>query len=174
MIEGRIQKALSGFYYVDTGSEVLTCRARGKFRKDGVSPLVGDRVEVRELGNGEGFVERICPRKNAFARPAVAQMVRGFTDHPFPYEPIFTHVDASALLPLADNQDTEVVTLAGNLCTSADIIAKDVSLPRMEIGDGLALDNAGCYAAVMTPMQFAFMAQPAQLFLTRDGRVLKA
>ena len=74
MIEGRIQKALSGFYYVDTGSEVLTCRARGKFRKDGVSPLVGDRVEVRELGNGEGFVERICPRENAFARPAVANI----------------------------------------------------------------------------------------------------
>ena len=52
MSEGRIQKALSGFYYVNTGTEVLTCRARGKFRKDGISPLVGDQVEVRELGNG--------------------------------------------------------------------------------------------------------------------------
>ena len=47
MAEGRIQKALSGFYYVDTGAEVLTCRARGKFRKEGLSPLVGDRVTVR-------------------------------------------------------------------------------------------------------------------------------
>ena len=74
MSEGRIQNALSGFYYVDTGTEVLTCRARGKFRKDGVSPLVGDRVEVRELGNGEGFVEAILPRKNAFTRPAVANI----------------------------------------------------------------------------------------------------
>lgn len=74
MSEGRIQKALSGFYYVDTGAEILTCRARGKFRKDGISPLVGDRVEVRELGNGEGFVEAILPRKNAFARPAVANI----------------------------------------------------------------------------------------------------
>lgn len=74
MSEGRIQKALSGFYYVDTGAQVLTCRARGKFRKDGISPLVGDRVEVRELGNGEGFVEKILPRKNAFARPAVANI----------------------------------------------------------------------------------------------------
>ena len=74
MSEGRIQKALSGFYYVDTGTEVLTCRARGKFRKDGVSPLVGDRVEVRELGNGEGFVEAILPRTNAFTRPAVANI----------------------------------------------------------------------------------------------------
>ncbi|MCI8802522.1 MAG: ribosome small subunit-dependent GTPase A [Oscillibacter sp.] len=71
---GRIQKALSGFYYVDTGEAVLTCRARGKFRKEGVSPLVGDQVEVRELGNGEGFVERILPRRNSFTRPAVANI----------------------------------------------------------------------------------------------------
>jgi len=74
MSEGRIQKALSGFYYVDTGSEILTCRARGKFRKEGVSPLVGDRVEVRELGNGEGVVDKILPRRNFFARPAVANI----------------------------------------------------------------------------------------------------
>lgn len=74
MSEGRILKALSGFYYVDTGREVLTCRARGKFRKEGVSPLVGDLVEIRELGNGEGVVESIRPRRNAFARPAVANI----------------------------------------------------------------------------------------------------
>ena len=73
-MEGRIQKALSGFYYVNTGTEVLSCRARGKFRREGISPLVGDRVEVRELGNGEGFVEAILPRKNAFVRPAVANI----------------------------------------------------------------------------------------------------
>lgn len=75
MIQGRIQKALSGFYYVDTGAAgLLTCRARGKFRKDGVSPLVGDFVEVRELGGQEGFVEAVLPRKNAFERPAVANI----------------------------------------------------------------------------------------------------
>ena len=59
MSRGRIEKALSGFYYVDTGGEVLTCRARGKFRKEGLSPLVGDRVSVRELGSGEGYVEEM-------------------------------------------------------------------------------------------------------------------
>ncbi|MCI8809207.1 MAG: ribosome small subunit-dependent GTPase A [Oscillibacter sp.] len=71
---GRIQKALSGFYYVDTGKTILTCRARGKFRKEGISPLVGDQVEIRELDNNEGFVERILPRRNAFTRPAVANI----------------------------------------------------------------------------------------------------
>lgn len=74
MSKGRIQKALSGFYYVNTGSEILQCRARGKFRKEGLAPLVGDWVEVRELGNGEGYVEVICPRKNAFVRPSVANI----------------------------------------------------------------------------------------------------
>ena len=46
---GTIVKALSGFYYVDCGDEVVTCRARGKFRHAGTSPLVGDRVEVEFL-----------------------------------------------------------------------------------------------------------------------------
>ena len=45
-MEGRIVKALSGFYYVDTGEAVIACRARGKFRHQGVSPLVGDLVTV--------------------------------------------------------------------------------------------------------------------------------
>ena len=74
MSKGRIQKALSGFYYVQTDTEQLTCRARGKFRKEGISPLVGDWVEVRELGNGEGVVEQILPRRNAFTRPSVANI----------------------------------------------------------------------------------------------------
>ena len=67
---GLIVKALSGFYYVDCGGDIIQCKPRGKFRYEKVSPLVGDRVEVRELGNGEGFVEAILPRKNAFSRPA--------------------------------------------------------------------------------------------------------
>lgn len=71
---GRIYKALSGFYYVDTGDASLTCKARGKFRKTGVSPLVGDRVECAALGGGEGVVETILPRRNAFDRPAVANI----------------------------------------------------------------------------------------------------
>ena len=74
MSRGRIEKALSGFYYVNTGSEVLQCRARGKFRREGMSPLVGDWVEVRELGGGEGFVEAIEPRKNVFSRPSAANI----------------------------------------------------------------------------------------------------
>ena len=74
MSRGRIEKALSGFYYVNTGSEVLQCRARGKFRKEGMSPLVGDWVEIQELSSGEGVVQAIEPRRNQFQRPAAANV----------------------------------------------------------------------------------------------------
>jgi len=71
---GRIEKALSGFYYVNTGEETLQCRARGKFRRQGLSPLVGDWAEVLPLGKGEGMIETIEPRKNEFTRPAAANI----------------------------------------------------------------------------------------------------
>ena len=72
-MRGRIKKALSGFYYVDTGEGIVTCRARGRFRKEGVSPLVGDRVEITVSGT-EGMVDAIGPRRNVFSRPAVANI----------------------------------------------------------------------------------------------------
>ena len=74
MSRGRRQKALSGFYYVDVDGAAVTCRARGKFRQEGRSPLVGDWVEVRETGPGEGMVWEIEPRRNAFDRPTAANV----------------------------------------------------------------------------------------------------
>ena len=74
MSRGRIRKALSGFYYVDVDGRTVTCRGRGKFRQEGRSPLVGDWVEVRETGPEEGLVWEIEPRRNAFDRPAAANV----------------------------------------------------------------------------------------------------
>ena len=44
MLEGRIVKALSGYYYVKSEGELWQCRARGLFKKKKLSPLVGDWV----------------------------------------------------------------------------------------------------------------------------------
>ena len=72
---GRIIKALSGFYYVDTGDgQLISCRARGKFRHKNVIPLVGDLVEITLTEVGAGMVDRIEPRRNEFFRPAVANI----------------------------------------------------------------------------------------------------
>ena len=45
-MEGRIIKAIAGFYYVHNKVEAYECRARGIFRNKGIKPLVGDVVEI--------------------------------------------------------------------------------------------------------------------------------
>ena len=74
MIEGIIIKALSGFYYVQTAEGVVACKARGKFRLDGTSPLVGDRVSLIREKDGSGRIDAVAERKNFFIRPAVANL----------------------------------------------------------------------------------------------------
>ena len=66
-------RALSGFYDVDTGTEIVRCRARGKFRKERIVPLVGDRVTF-QISGSEGYLHEIMPRRNCFVRPAVANV----------------------------------------------------------------------------------------------------
>ena len=73
--EGIILKALSGFYYVQCDrEELVTCRARGKFRYKKVMPLVGDRVVITDQEDGTGALDEILPRRNFFQRPAVANI----------------------------------------------------------------------------------------------------
>jgi len=74
MSEGIIMKALSGFYYVDDGECVTACRGRGRLRHEKNPPLVGDRVRFTHLGNGQGSLDEILPRRNQFYRPAVANV----------------------------------------------------------------------------------------------------
>lgn len=74
MAEGVIVKALSGFYYVQTDKRLLECKARGRFRLDGTSPLVGDRVECSLDAHGKGRIDRVFERRNFFIRPAVANV----------------------------------------------------------------------------------------------------
>ena len=73
-MQGLIVKALSGFYYVSDGGRLVTCRARGKFRHQGESPLVGDRVCYTPLGEENGVLDEILPRRNHFSCPAVANI----------------------------------------------------------------------------------------------------
>lgn len=73
-MHGTITKALSGFYYISCGEELYECRARGKFRLDGTSPLVGDRVEFDIDSNRKGYIKSVDERKNFFIRPAVANI----------------------------------------------------------------------------------------------------
>ena len=83
--DGMITKGVGGLYTVltDSGERVL-CRARGLFRHESVTPLVGDRVRVVRddaAGDDEGegyLIESILPRRNSLIRPAVANLTHLF------------------------------------------------------------------------------------------------
>lgn len=74
MQTGKIIKALSGFYYVESNKKVYETRARGRFRKTAESPLVGDYVEFQIENVDEGYITAILPRKNSLNRPPVANI----------------------------------------------------------------------------------------------------
>ncbi|GLB59401.1 ribosome small subunit-dependent GTPase A [Cytobacillus sp. NCCP-133] len=74
MPEGKIIKALSGFYYVLCGDETIQCRGRGVFRKNKVTPLVGDEVVFQAENNIEGYILEVKDRKNELIRPPIANV----------------------------------------------------------------------------------------------------
>lgn len=139
MEQGRIVKALSGFYYVQTADEtVVECRARGKFRKDGQTPLVGDNVRFTRQGSS-GTVEEILPRRNAFLRPAVANLD-------------LLVVFASCVIPVTEPFLIDrICAIAGN--QNVPVV---ICINKCDLNKGEALEkiyrNAG-YATVCTSAQ---------------------
>ena len=76
MINGKIIKGIGGFYYVDTEKGIYECRARGIFRKNKITPLVGDRVSISVVDeeNKKGVVEEIEKRDTELVRPPIANV----------------------------------------------------------------------------------------------------
>lgn len=72
--QGIIVKLLGGFYYVETENGIIECKARGVFRKKGLSPVVGDKVEISIPKEGYSSIDKILPRKNKIVRPAIANI----------------------------------------------------------------------------------------------------
>lgn len=93
---GKLIKGVGGLYFVTVDEQeghplsgkTVPCRARGKFRHAGTSPLVGDRVEITyndrtlatldaEAGDDaatEIMISRILDRRNALIRPPLANV----------------------------------------------------------------------------------------------------
>lgn len=76
-MEGTIVKGIGGFYYVKADGEIFECKARGKFRYDELTPLVGDRVDITVKDN-KGVIEKIRPRTSKLIRPSVANVTQAF------------------------------------------------------------------------------------------------
>lgn len=76
MLKGIIIKGIGGFYYVEADDVIYECKARGSFRKQKITPLVGDYVEisVNEDKNVANAIEKILDRKNSLVRPPLANL----------------------------------------------------------------------------------------------------
>lgn len=76
MVDGIIVKGIGGFYYINTKDGVYETRARGIFRKEGIKPLVGDRVRIsiQDEKNKKGSLDEILPRDNELLRPRVSNV----------------------------------------------------------------------------------------------------
>lgn len=78
MDKGIIMKGIGGFYYVKTSnSRVIECKARGKFRKDKITPMVGDEVLIAIDKEEQGYIQEILPRRNRLIRPPVSNVDQG-------------------------------------------------------------------------------------------------
>ncbi len=120
----RIVKALSSFYYIDTDNGILECKARGNFRKNGFSPLVGDLVEYDIIDNSHGVINKILPRKNALKRPNVANIDKLF-------------IISSYSIPLPNTFIIDKITAIARYNSIEPIIVFN----KADLGDFSALEN---------------------------------
>ncbi|WAH35492.1 ribosome small subunit-dependent GTPase A [Alicyclobacillus dauci] len=104
MATGRVIRAISGFFDVNDGEVTRRCRARGVFKKQGVTVLVGDIVEYEPMGSQEGVVVSVHPRSSELVRPPIAN-----TDHALV---VFSFVTPD-LTPLMLDKTITSVLIAG-------------------------------------------------------------
>ena len=74
-MKGQIVKIISDLYYVNCEDIVYPCKCRGIFRKEHITPVVGDYVL---FSKEKKLIEKILPRKNIFQRPKVSNIDQAF------------------------------------------------------------------------------------------------
>lgn len=79
MINGILIKGVGSFYDVlCADGNTIRCKARGVFRKQHLTPTIGDHVLIEQQLQGYAFLKEILPRKNILVRPPVANIDRIF------------------------------------------------------------------------------------------------
>lgn len=147
MTEGRIIKALSGFYYVQTDDGVYQCRGRGLFRNKKITPLVGDFVDFDKKNVMEGYIINIKPRFNELVRPPIANVDRAFIISSA-VEPSFSSLLLDRFLVLIESKDIEPII----------IISKIDVLPESE---KVAIDNyVKAYQAIGYKVELVSSKEP--------------
>lgn len=126
MRTGRIIRVLSGFYTVYDGNEAIVCKARGKFRKNDLKPLVGDFCDFTYDGQNEGYIMAIHSRKNELIRPPVANIDQAFIVVSAK-EPDFSTILLDRFLALVENKNIDPIIIV----TKIDLVEDISSLEKV-------------------------------------------
>lgn len=73
--EGLLIKVIAGFYYVETGNSLFTCKAKGSLKNDNLTPVAGDRVMIN---TEKSTLDKVLFRKNLLKRPPVSNIDKLF------------------------------------------------------------------------------------------------
>ena len=165
-----VQKEFKYYKAAHPNTEIIIEVGRYAVCKSGIYVT---KVMDRKVSHGKTYLI-LKNTLNGFLRPSLARLVASYSFEEFPCgtEPLFTSGDAFRILAVKEGPASETVSLVGNLCTGADVIAEDIRLPHMECGDAVIVTNAGSYAAVLSPMQFSSQEKPGELFLQRSGAIV--
>lgn len=100
-LQGLVLKNYNGYYYVQVGASVYTCKVKGKMKQNRFSLATGDAVLLEPGEKGEGMIKNVLPRKNFLPRPTMANLdlfVATFACA----APDFSYLLADKLLALAE------------------------------------------------------------------------
>lgn len=140
----------------------------GRFLSCDCGIYVTEIVDIKESLGRKFYI--VKNGANGFFKPVLRQMLLPF--HPdhigASYEPFATENDSYDISVLSDSNETEVVDIAGHLCSGADIMAKDVHVRKGNIGDLLTFNHAGSYAYSLAPLFFASQPMPKEFFIDEE------
>lgn len=120
MIDGIIMKGIGGFYYVRTSNEIVECRARGIFREENLTPLVGDKVKIRiNEEDNSGYIEEIYPRTSQLTRPPVANITQAIVVMSIKKPDINTWL-LDRFLIMAEHENLEIIICINKCDLSPD------------------------------------------------------
>lgn len=127
MIKGRIIKGIGGLYFIDTEKGIIECSVRGIFRKNKITPTIGDYVNISLLEGNKGIIEKILERKNILIRPRVSNIDCAIIT----FSIISPNINLDLLdkfLILAESQNIQNIIICINKCDLAN--KNDINLVK--------------------------------------------
>lgn len=140
-MQGKIISNISNLYEVEVGKDRYQCTARGKFKNDYITPVVGDNVDITILKDRKGVMEDILPRKNYSKRPKLANLTQMIlvlsSKNP---KPDLLMLDKQ--LAYAEYLGLKVIIIINKIDLDKDQIANKIKINYEKIGYPVICTNA--------------------------------